>query len=191
MEIGIVVCSILYVLLIAFEKRAGWWFGVAASYGGIYFFIQINLFAEAFLAVYYVIVGVYGFFHWKYGGKRGQTLPIQTRTWLFHLVGCGLCLLASVAVAQGLLMIGSDYPYLDAATTVFSLFTTWLAARKVLENWLYWVVIDAVYVWLYWVKGAPVYAGLMVFYTILAAVGFFVWLSNYRSYPNRKSLVYI
>jgi len=187
LEIGIVVCGVLYVLFIAMEQRVGWWFGVAASFGSVYFFIQINLFAEAFLAVYYVLVGLYGFYHWKYGGDSGESLPIQTRRWPFHLLTCALCLLVSLAVAEGLKSIGSDYPHVDAATTVFSLFATWMAARKILENWIYWVVIDAVYIWLYWVKEAPVYAGLMAFYTVLAAVGFFVWLRNYIAQSAEKA----
>jgi nicotinamide mononucleotide transporter len=187
-EIGIVVCSLLYLGLIACERRAGWWFGVIASLVSVWLFIRVNLLAESLLYVYYVIVGVYGFFHWKYGGDGDRALPVTTRSWGFHLtvLVCGTILV--VATARGLAFLGSERVYLDATTTVFSVITTWMVARKILENWIYWIVIDALSVWLYLERSLPIYAVLMGVYTVLAAVGFWVWKRRLGSTGGKEAV---
>ena len=180
MEIVITGCGLGYLGLIAFEKKAGWWFGVAGSLVSVWLFIRVNILAEALLYLYYVWMGVYGYFHWKYGGRKEDRLPVTTRGPGFHIRVLVVGSLLTVAAAQGLDYLGSELIYADAATTVFSLITTWMVARKILENWIYWIVIDAFSVWLYAERGLPIYAGLMGLYSVLAIAGFFLWLGHCR-----------
>jgi nicotinamide mononucleotide transporter len=70
---------------------------------------------------------------------------------------------------------GAARPYVDSFTTVASVVTTFMVARKVLENWLYWIVIDAVSIWLYLDRGLQSTAGLFALYVVLAVVGYFQW----------------
>jgi len=72
------------------------------------------------------------------------------------------------------------WPHLDASTTVLSLFATWLTARGKLENWLYWIVVDAVLAWLYATQGLVFTALLFLIYLVIAAAGFIEWLKVYR-----------
>ena len=66
-------------------------------------------------------------------------------------------------------------PYIDALTTVFSVITTYMVVQKKLENWLYWVVIDVIYVFLYYSRGGYLFAILFVLYVIIAISGYLKW----------------
>lgn len=179
-EIAITILSLLYLGLIVAGKRAGWWFGIAASLLSAWLFIRLNLLAESALYGFYVFAGLYGFFHWKYGGAPGREPPITTRSIPFHAALLAAGTAGTLILARALEALGSSLAHADAATTVFSLLATWMVARKILENWIYWILIDALSVWLYASRGAPVYAGLMALYSIFAAAGFVVWLRRFR-----------
>ena len=77
----------------------------------------------------------------------------------------------------------ADFAYLDAQTTMFSVMATWLVARKLVSNWLYWVVIDAVSIYVYAQKHLYFLTGLFMLYTIIALVGYFIWRSHYQQQP--------
>ncbi|MEM0966717.1 MAG: nicotinamide riboside transporter PnuC [Verrucomicrobiota bacterium] len=181
------VLAITYVILIARGKRAGWWFGIFSSLLSIWLFIRVNLLAESFLYLYYVVVGFYGYYSWTKEAGADARKTITTRPASFHIVGVALCSALSVGLAQILDFLGSAIIYADAATTVFSFFATWMVAKRILENWIYWIVIDLFSVWLYNERGLPVYAGLMALYTILATAGFFLWLKEYRKSPAQSN----
>lgn len=180
-EVVIVILSLLYVGLIALSQRAGWWFGVAASLLSVWLFIQVNLLAESILYVYYVIMGLYGYFFWKYGSSRNKTAPITTKPTAFHLGMVVCALFLTVVLAQILQYLNSANAYADAGTTIFSFLATWMVAKRILENWIYWIIIDAFSVWLYYERGLPLYAGLMALYSVIAIGGFVFWLREYRS----------
>jgi nicotinamide mononucleotide transporter len=93
-----------------------------------------------------------------------------------HLVLIGVTAIISIVV--GYLMANytaASFPYLDAATTCYAVMTTYLVAKKVLENWLYWIVIDLVSIYLYFQKGLMLTTGLFMAYVIMAGVGYFMW----------------
>ena len=69
----------------------------------------------------------------------------------------------------------ADFAYIDSATTVFALFSTFMLAQKVIENWLYWIIIDAVSIYIYIQKGFYLTAILFVLYTVLAVVAYLTW----------------
>jgi nicotinamide mononucleotide transporter len=67
------------------------------------------------------------------------------------------------------------FPYWDSLTTWSAMFATWLVARKVLENWYYWLIIDAVSVWLYVERGLMFIAGLYLVYLVMIVFGYVAW----------------
>ena len=75
----------------------------------------------------------------------------------------------------------ADFPYLDTFTTVFAVFATYLVTQKVLENWLYWVVIDAVSIYLYQAKDLMPTVVLFSLYTVIATFGYFKWQNLYKN----------
>lgn len=175
-----VVFSLIYVFLAARQNIWCWLFGALSAAVSIVLFLFVKLYAESILFVFYVVVSLYGWYQWK-SVKSGPHLPVVEWKLMTH---AGLILLSLVG-AGVIYFIFSNYsdaeqPLLDALTTSFSFMTTFLVARKVLSNWLYWVAIDAASVYLYWSRGLDIYALLMVIYTGMAVYGYLQWRKEYR-----------
>jgi nicotinamide mononucleotide transporter len=184
LEIVGVITGILYLLLAARENIWCWFFGAVSSLLGIILFFQVDLYAEAFLYFYYVIAAVYGWWSWKGGGRKDSyALPIQTWPVVNHVAGTVLVFLSGLLLGYLLeLYTPASYPWVDSQTTVFSFWATYLTTRKVLSNWLYWIVIDAVSVGLYSNRGLLLYAVLMLLYTGMAIWGFYEWRQKKKAF---------
>ena len=87
----------------------------------------------------------------------------------------------AVALLLGWIMSKTDaaFPYADAFTTVAAVVTTFMVARKVLENWIYWFVIDSISVYLYVARELYLTALLFVFYLVLIVIGYRRWRRDY------------
>ena len=186
MEWGAVIFSLAYVFLAARENIWCWLFGALSAAISVALFIAVKLYAESGLYVFYVIISLYGWWQWKYS-KAGPELPIVEWNLLRHV---GL-IAVSLIGAGGIYFLFSNYtdaeqPLLDALTTSFSFMTTFLVAKKVLSNWIYWVVIDLISVYLYWTRGLDVYAVLMLLYTGMAVYGYLVWRKKYLVEQNTE-----
>ncbi|WP_226960733.1 nicotinamide riboside transporter PnuC [Thalassotalea sp. LPB0316] len=181
-----VVTALLYVIFAA--KGSIWCWPMALVSTLVYtaIFYDVYLWMDSLLQVYYFAMAIIGWLNWN-RAKQQQTndLPIVSYTGCFHLKA--VALLALVSLALGWLMASytpTDFPYIDAATTVFAVFGTYLVVKRVLENWLYWVVIDLVSIFIYIEKDLQPTALLFVFYTVFAGYGFFQWFKMYKSQAN-------
>ena len=86
-------------------------------------------------------------------------------------------------LASGFLLANftdAAYPYIDSATTFAAIWATFLVARKILENWWYWLMIDVVSVFIYWTRGLEATAVLFIVYVILIPIGIAAWTRSYR-----------
>ena len=171
-ELAAVILGIAYLLLATWEKIACWYaaFLGTAIYLGLFW--QVGLLMEALLQIYYLAMAVYGWYCWRGGVHRGAGLAVSVWTGRRHLQ----VILAVVLVSfiSGLLLsrfTEARLPYLDSFTTWGSLVTTWMVARKLLENWLYWILIDAVSIYMY--IDRELYLTAVLF-------GFFLWRRQYR-----------
>jgi nicotinamide mononucleotide transporter len=173
-----IVTALIYVVLAAKENSWCWIFGIVSA--GIYtwFNFSLGLPMDAWLSVYYCIVGIYGWYAWvakKNNTNNASVLlhRMDLKNFLFALAAgtAGTFALAQVSIH----FTKSPVPYFDAALTSFSLVATWMTARKILENWLFWIVIDAAYIVLYAIRHAPSTATLFFIYTIIAIFGFLKW----------------
>jgi len=148
----------------------------------IYMFVyyRSGLYADSAMNVYYFLAAVYGWLVWRFGGKKKegekQELPIT------HTPGRVVLPLALVFAAAWLLIAfllirytNSNVPWYDAFTTALSIVGLWMLARKSLEQWLVWLVVDVVCACLYVYKGIYFTAGLYTIYTLLAVWGYFNW----------------
>lgn len=140
------------------------------------------LLSDALLHIYYACMAVYGWWRWRQLQQQsGQAQPVYEWVWQRHLLLISLTAMAGLVL--GYLMANythADFAYLDAQTTAFSLVATWLVAKKLLSNWLYWVVIDAVSIFVYAQKHLYFLTALFMLYTVIAVVGYFVWRSQYQ-----------
>jgi len=156
-----------------------WPLGIVTSVLYVFVFFKARFYADMSLQVYYFFISIYGWYHWLYGsGKknRDDQIPvagISLKMWLI-LVAISLVL----TVISGYVLdnyTDSPMPYLDAFTTSASIVATWMLARKIIENWLFWIVIDAVSTGMYIYKGLYPTVILFLVYTFMAFIGYRQW----------------
>jgi nicotinamide mononucleotide transporter len=175
LEIVAVIFGVLYTVLMAQNKISCWIFGIIGSLLSVYLFIvYAKLYAEAVLYVFYVFAGVYGWLVWK---KQKQIDEVY-----LHKLSTHIKLILFGTALSFLLYYGLTYffkeaekPLIDSFTTVFSFIATYLMAKKWIENWFYWLVIDGISVYLYYSRGLEIYALLMLVYTGLVVYGYLQW----------------
>jgi len=177
--------SLAYVILAA--KGSLWCWPAAFISTALYtvIFYDVLLLMDSALNAYYLIMAVYGYWQWSKSNNKSQAssteLSIESWGLSWHVKVCtGLALLA---ICLGYVMdnyTAADFPYLDTFTTVFAVFATYLVAKKVLENWLYWIVIDLVSIYLYIEKGLIPTTILFVIFVIVACYGYAKWLKIYK-----------
>ena len=127
------------------------------------------------LQAYYVVISIYGWVHWNKGSGDQKSVKV-TRASGKVLIGTVLAsFILWFVIYKILKLTNSDVPVGDAFTTAAAIVATWMLARKLLENWLFWIVIDSVSVILYVYKGLWATTVLYVVYTIVAVIGYFSW----------------
>ena len=171
-----VVLAMAYLLLAM--KANVWCWAAAFASTAIYtvLFWKVALLMESVLNVYYMAMALYGYWMWTQGGASHEGVNVTSWPLITHVKLIVATSVVSVAVGYGMAnYTQAAFPYLDAATTCFAVMTTYLVAKKVLENWLYWVVIDLVSIYLYLSKGLMLTSLLFVLYVGLAVAGYFLW----------------
>jgi len=141
------------------------------------------LLSESLLNVYYMGMALYGYWSWRFGGRRHH--GVQIHAWPLARHAALISGTAILGLGVGYLMdtyTHAEFAWLDAQTTCFSIVTTWLVARKVLENWLYWIVINLVSMYLFLNKGFVLTTALYVLYFFLAIEGYRDWRRTYREH---------
>lgn len=177
-----VVLAIAYLLLAMRENS--WCWACALGSTAIYTVIlwQVSLLMESALNVYYLVMAVYGWWQWRRGGERHQGVAIQSWPLRNHLVAIGAILMLSLT--SGYLLASKTaaaLPYVDSFTTWGSVITTWMVARKILENWLYWLVIDSVCVFMYFERGLYFSTFLFAAYVVIVVIGYWRWRGLYSA----------
>lgn len=151
-------------------------------------FFDASLLMDSALNIFYLVMAIYGWYSWKYGNVKNQNVDLEISTYgltknLQIILG-----LIVLSLVLGYIMANytsADYAYLDTFTTVFAIFTTYTLTKKVLENWLYWIVIDSVSIYIYINKGFYLTAVLFALYTILAFVAYNNWKKEYENLELR------
>ncbi len=180
--------SLAYVVLAAKASKWCWPAAFISTLLYTIIFYDVALFMDSFLNVYYMVMAIYGWYCWQ--NKQlsvtrntidaQSSFTLQSWHWLTHIKVSAL--LAIIALVIGFFMANytrAAFPYLDSLTTIFAIFATYLIAEKVLENWLYWLVIDAISIYLYLAKNLQPTAFLFTIYLIIAAYGYWSWRQKY------------
>jgi len=182
LEFSAVMLGVAYLLLAMKEKILCWYAAFLGTALSIYIFWDVNLLMESALQIYYLAMAVYGWYQWKYGARNNQQLSIRTWPLVTHaavLAGVLVC----TAVSGYLLTENSQaaWPYLDSFTTWGSIVTTYMVAKKVLENWTYWLVIDSISIFLYLDRQLYLYALLFMVYIVIVIFGLIAWTRHYQT----------
>jgi len=179
-EILATAANLAFIILLIKEKIACWSFGIAGSALSVYLFVAAGLYSEAFLYLFYALMGCWGWLRWHRREVQHDN-PVITWDPPRH----ARVIMTSCAVALGLgycvyYLSDAQRPFFDAFTTTFSFVATYMEISKVLEAWVYWIVINLASVWLYQDRNLDIYAVLIGFYGILSVWGFITWRKAYR-----------
>ena len=167
--------NLAFILLLIREKVLCWPFGIAGSLLSIYLFIDARLYFEAFLYLFYVLFGVWGWLRWHRREEQHHNPVVRWRPAL-HLVAITTCSALALLLGYGALSFtDAQRPFFDAFTTLFSFFATYLEVAKVLEAWVYWIAINTASIWLYQDRNLDIYAGLIGIYAVLSVWGLISW----------------
>lgn len=176
-----IVATLFGVLCVALTIKRNIWCwptGLLMVFCYIFIFYEVKLYSDMALQVVYVFLQIYGWWYWLKGGKsEGQDkVPIRELTHKSKLnwIAAAAILTACVGTAMNQLT-DAALPYWDASTTVLSLLAQWLMGRKVLESWLFWIVVDVLSIGIYLTKGLYLTSGLYFVFLIMATAGWFAW----------------
>jgi nicotinamide mononucleotide transporter len=182
-----IITTILGLLYIALEYRAHialWVVGIVMPALDVWLYWSHGLYGDAGMAVYYTLAAVYGWAVWRFGKKRGQEadeMPITRMPRRLYVPTLGAFFVLWAATYWILISFtDSSVPLLDAFTNALSFVGLWALARKYVEQWAFWIIVDAICTYLYIVKGIPFKAGLYGLYVIIAIAGLRKWNSMVR-----------
>ena len=187
-----IITTILGLIYIWLEYKASialWVVGIIMPALDIVLYWQHGLYGDAAMACYYTVAAIYGYCIWRFCKKRnqreGEPMPVTHMRKSLYLPTLVFFLLAWAATWYVLVTwTNSNVPCLDAFTNALSFVGLWTLARKYVEQWLFWIIVDIVCTYLYISKGIPFKAGLYGLYIIIAIAGWKKWQNMAKS--NKK-----
>lgn len=179
-----VLLAVAYLLLATRQELACWYAAFVSSAIFCHLFFDVGLPMASALQIYFLFMAVYGWWQWQRGGARGAPLRISRKPWQWHLLAITAVLCCSGLTGYLLeanpQLTEARLPYLDSFTSWASVLATWMVARKLLENWLYWLVIDGIYIALCLDRELYLTALLYGLYLVIALFAWHSWRQSYR-----------
>ena len=179
-ELLATITGLLYVIYTIRENNLLWLFGIISSGLYVYVFFNSGIFAYATLYIYYVLIGIYGWYNWsrKLPHPEGRQENIVIRRASVTMIIS--CLAISILLSIPLYFIlkkytDSDIAFLDAVLTSSGMVATWMLTQKIIEQWLFWIVIDLLSFGVMILKGLYPSSLLFLAYTFLAVKGYSEW----------------
>jgi len=175
-EVTAVILAILYLVLAVKQNILCWLAGIISSV--LYYFIMrsAGLYMEAYLQIFYVFMGFYGWSQWRISTRTSNNFVVNTWNKLQHFYALSLILILS-AISGFLLKSFTDaaLPFFDALVTCGAVVSTYMVAKKLLENWIYWLVIDSISILLFISRGLLPTAFLFGIYVVIIFFGYKSW----------------
>ncbi len=170
--------AIFYVVLAAKQCYLCWPISILSTliYMGLYF--NVHLYLESILQIFYLILSIYGWIFWQ---KNETKFLVTKNSFGYNFLSIFTLLIVSLILS----FIASNHsdismPYLDAPIFIFSLYATFITAKKKLESWTYWIVIDLISGYVSFSKGLRVTSVLFFVYVVLAIFGFYEWRKSLK-----------
>lgn len=178
-----VVLAVMYLLLAVRQHLGCWYLAFFSSFIYTLLYWDVSLYMQSLLQVYYLFMAVFGWFSWKgfIGSGSGSRTLLVTR-WSIKQHGLALVIILAATLISGYwLQQHSDdtLPYLDSLNTWAAVVTTYMVTRKVLDNWVYWLLINSVGIYLNLEKDLIMTALLLSSYQVIALFGWRRWYRDY------------
>lgn len=190
LEIIGAVSGLIYLYFSVKQNIWLWPVGLITSAFYIIVFYYSQLYADMSLNVYYLIVSIYGWHHWLI--RKDNTYHSSIKIGTLSLKGWSTYLLSAIVLTifLGLILVNipqklgfkpSSVPWWDAFLTGSSIIATWMLARKILEQWLWWIIIDAFSIGVFFYKELYFTTILSIVNTIVAVVGYIKWKQDIQN----------
>mgnify|MGYP001186660557 FL=1 len=175
-EPAAVILAIAY-LLLAVKQNISCWFAAFFS-SLLYFFVMYSagLYMEAGLQIFYCIMAVYGWKQWRVSLPNNTKFLVKTWNRNQHIKAISLIILLALTSGWALeKFTNAALPFIDSLTTWGAIVTTYMVAKRLLENWIYWFVIDTISVFLFYSRGLFLTSILFFVYLIIIYFGYKSW----------------
>ena len=176
LEITAIIFAILYLVLAVKQNIMCWPAAIISSV--LYFFIMetAGLYMEAYLQVFYVAMGIYGWSQWRRSAINNTNFVVNTWSKYQHMIAISIIL--ALSLLSGFLLeryTDAALPFFDALATWGAVITTYMVAKQLLENWIYWFVIDATSIFLFISRDLWLTAALFMIYIVIIYFGYQSW----------------
>jgi len=177
LELIAVLLALSYLILASRQNIICWYAALVSTSIYTYLYWDVSLYMESLLNVYYFVMAIYGLFQWKKKEKSENSIDI----WSFKKHSIIISLIIVLSFISGIFLseTNAENPFLDSFTTWGSVITTYMVAKKILTNWIFWIVINSVGIFLNFDKGLIMTALLLFIYQIISAIGFISWRRSY------------
>ncbi len=179
-----IIGTIVGIIYLWLEYRASIWLWLASLImPAIYIFVyyQAGLYADFGINIYYLLASVYGIYKWMAKPTKGTQgelthIPITKTPKSYYLPLTIISILLTL-ILGGTLEFATDstVPWIDGFTTALSIVGMWMLARKYIEQWWVWGIVDIVSAFLYIYKGLYFTAGLYALYAVIVVFGYRKW----------------
>lgn len=168
-----VLFSIIYVVLAAKQNNLCWIFAIMSVLLYIYVCYTAGLYAETALQIFYLFMSFYGLYNWNKDKLKSSVVQWSiSKHLVFILIGAIFTFIMGFYFT---IYTSAKMPIIDSFTTIFSVIATFMVAKKILENWLYWIIIDLTSIYIYFSRDLHLTSLLFLIYTIIAVFGYIKW----------------
>ena len=168
--------AIAYLLLALKQNKLCWFAWIASSILYLYVMYQAGLYMESLLQVFYLCMGFYGLSQWSKTINDNQNTYVDLWSIGNHIFAISLVIVLSFL--SGTLLSNfsnAALPFIDAFTTWGAIVASYMVAKKILENWIYWFVIDFISVFIFASRGLYFTSALFVTYLVIIYFGYKSW----------------
>ena len=157
-----------------------WPTGLVQVFLYIFVFYDAKLYSDMILHIIYVVMQIYGWYHWLHGGENAATLKVSI---LGKRIAAWILVAIAGSVIGGFFMYhftDAAAPFADAFIASSSLVAQWLMTRKNIESWYFWIAVDIIAIGVYWYKGLYFTVGLYTLFLVLCIIGLRKWQQSLR-----------
>ncbi len=182
LEISAFIFGVLGVWLTAKQSIWCWPVGLANVALSLFVFFFARLYADVLLQVFYLVMTLYGWYQWLWGGEKKSKLSIR------KIKKLEILWLVIIGIVGTLLMgwlfksyTNASLPFIDSFVAVWGILATWAMAKKIMEHWIAWIFIDLICVAIYTYKEIYFFTALYFIFTLMAVAGLKLWMKDYRN----------
>jgi nicotinamide mononucleotide transporter len=176
-------------ILALFEKKMNWIFGIANAICFFIIFYDAALYSDMFLQVYFFVTYIYGWIFWSNVEQKNTKIFEMSSDRLIKTVVASIIVIVVLSnfmnkinlILPNVFKKPMSYPYLDTSIAVFSIVGNWLLAKKIIQNWYFWTIVNILATYVYYKKELYLISLEYFVFLVFATLGYYFWRKNIKS----------